>query len=373
LDRNERILIVGGGVAGVTTARSLVRAGARDVVLLERESQLGAHSTAKNASILRTLTGEAATTELTLETFAFLQEPPSGFSEVPLIDPVGLVLVISSFDRGALERWRARKQPGSVTELSPAELRTLAPHYAGVAEGALLVRDEGHLDVAALFDGLVHDALEGGARLRTGASVREFLTEAGRVVGVELEDGERIEAQRVVIAAGGWARPLARHVGSRLDFEPRRRHLLVTAAEERIDPRWPIVWSEPDQFYVRPESGGLMVCACDQDAVDPDRCEALEEVLERIAEKTTRCLTGFEDAQAAHFWAGMRTFCPDPDFAIGSDPDVDGLFWVAGLGGHGMSTSVGVGRLAAGLLLENDVDPDVARAVDPARFVAVAD
>jgi D-arginine dehydrogenase len=364
----ERIVIVGGGIAGVATAWGLVQRGATDVVLLERERQLGAHATSKNASILRTFTGEPASTELGLETMAFLVAPPAGFCEVPLVDPVGLVLVPETFDPEAFVAWRARKPEGSVVQLEEEALRTLAPHYAGYGKGALLVRDEGHLDTSALFDGLLRVAREGGLEVRLQAKVRDFLRDGERVVGVELEDGESVRGDQLVVAAGGWAQVLARRAGSRQNFEPRRRHLMVTGPEERVDRRWPIVWSERDAFYVRPESGGLMVCACDQDVVDPDDCQELPEVLELIAERATRCLNGFEDAPAAHFWAGMRTFTPDPAFAIGPDPQVPGLFWVAGLGGHGMTTSVGVGRLASGLLLGERVDPDVARAVDPARF-----
>lgn len=365
-------MIVGGGIAGVATAWGLVQRGATDVLLLERERQLGSHSTSKNASILRTFTGEPASTALGLETMAFLVDPPAGFCEVPLVDPVGLVLVPQSFDTVAFEAWRVRKPQGSVVELAESALRELAPHYAGFGEGAILVRDEGHLDTSALFDGLLRVARAGGVEVRSGGRVTGFERAAGRLCGVRLESGESLAADTVVVATGGWAQRLAREAGSTQRFEPRRRHLLVTAPQERVDRRWPIVWSERDAFYVRPESGGLMLCACDQDVIEPDECEALPEVLELIAERTATCLHGFDDAPAAHFWAGMRTFTPDPAFAIGSDPDVAGLFWVSGLGGHGMTTSVGVGRLASGLLLGEPVDECVARAVDPARFSGVA-
>lgn len=367
------VVVVGGGIAGAVTAWALAAAGAREVYVLEREAQLGAHSTSKNASILRTLTEHPATTQLALETAAFLHDPPSGFSPVPLLDPVGLVLVPGDPTAAHIAAWRAAKAPDAVRSLEAAELAALAPHYdwdrSGAAHGALLVTDEGHIDTSALLDGLVRAARARGVRFRTGAEVHELeRSPLGRVVGVRLASGEHIDASQVVIAAGGWAGTLARAAGSALEFEPRRRHLLVTAPTAAVDRRWPIVWSEPDGFYVRPESGGLMLCACDQDVVAPDVCDALPDVRERIASAAARCLTGFDDAPAAHFWAGLRTFAADDEFAIGPDPDVDGLFWVAGLGGHGMSTSIGVGRLAAALLLGAPVDAELARALAPQRL-----
>ena len=58
----------------------------------------------------------------------------------------------------------------------------------------------------------------------------------------------------------------------------------------------------------------------------------------------------------------------DDDFLIGPDPDVDGLFWAAALGGHGVSCSAGVGRLAAAHLLDEEPSDETARALDPRRF-----
>lgn len=372
--QRRRILVIGGGVAGAACAWGLVGDARRDaaswdVTVLEREALLGAHSTSKNAGILRTLTEDEGVTALALETAEFLAAPAPGFTDVPLVDPVGLVLVGGHFDPGALARWRARKAPGSVVEIPPEELARLAPHYRGARAAAILVRDEGHIDTSALFDGLVRRAREGGASFRTGAAVRELVVEDGRVRGVQLTSGESLEADTVVIAAGGWAEVLGRAAGSRLRLEPRRRHLLVTAPDPAHDARWPVVWSEPDAFYVKPESGGLMLCACDQDVVDPDRCVARPEVRELVAARAAELLEGCEDSRAAHFWAGMRTFCDDAGFALGPDPEVGGLAWAAGLGGHGMSTSIGVGRYLAATLA-GEADTELGRHLSPERFVS---
>jgi glycine/D-amino acid oxidase-like deaminating enzyme len=78
------------------------------------------------------------------------------------------------------------------------------------------------------------------------------------------------------------------------------------------------------------------------------------------------------NAGCAHLWSGMRTFTSDDAFLIGPDPDVAGLHWVAALGGHGITCSAGLGRLAAAHLLEDAPDDALARALDPRRFRVTA-
>jgi D-arginine dehydrogenase len=73
-------------------------------------------------------------------------------------------------------------------------------------------------------------------------------------------------------------------------------------------------------------------------------------------------------ARLEHLWCGMRTLTGDGRFAVGPDPDVEGLFWVAGLGGHGMCVGAEVGHMAARLLAGGAPD-ELARACDPARLV----
>jgi len=363
----ERIVLVGGGIGGLATAWFLARRGGREVVLLERERELGAHSSGKNAGIQLTWAREEATMLLALETARFLSDPPPGFAPRALADRRGLVLLAADPASPALAPWAARKEPGALERVARAGLRRLLPDYEGGAQGALWVRDEGCIDTALLIEAFARGARAAGASIRTGARVEGFLRDGDALCGVRLAGGEELCAATTALASGGWAGALGRAAGSRLALRPTRRHILVTGPDPRVDPDGPILWSEPDAYYARPESGGLLISACDQTDVEPDACSADESVRELVAEKTARLLPRHADAEAAHFWAGLRTFAADADFLIGPDPDVPGLFWVAALGGHGMSCSAGIGRLAAELLLGAAADDPLAPLVAPAR------
>jgi glycine/D-amino acid oxidase-like deaminating enzyme len=372
-----RVILIGGGIAGVAAAWFLARRGETRVVLVEREPHLGSQATAQNAAILRTSMPDALTEELARESAEFLRDPPRGFSSVPLVEECGVVIA-SACDASERASWQTRLdaraergrggEPPDVERLTPDRLRAIAPHFEAHARSAWLLVREGRIDNAALMHAFESGARARGVRFETEAAVREIVLERSRAAGVRLADGRVLRAERTVIAAGGWAERLGRAAGSRVELRPTRRHLVVTEIDARVDARWPVVWTDGDPFYARPESGGLMLCACDEVDVEPDELRALPEERERALEKTARYLPGFADARAAHYWAGIRTLTHDDRFVIGRDPDVEGLGWIAGLGGHGMTCSAAIGRLAADLILDGTSAHPAAKALDPARF-----
>jgi glycine/D-amino acid oxidase-like deaminating enzyme len=223
-----------------------------------------------------------------------------------------------------------------------------------------------------LLEGLTCAVEAGGVELRTRAQVRHLEVSDAQVRGVVLESGELVRADWTVLAAGGWAGALASAAGSPVALQTTRRHLLLTRPDRRIADHWPVVWDETAGFYARPEAGGLLLCACDQSEVQPDECTldpAEEAAITRAADA---CLLGLEGLQRERFWAGMRTFGPDALPLVGRDPSLEGLFWNAGLGGHGMTTSLAIGRVAAEGLLDRVSDAQVARALSPERLAPSA-
>lgn len=356
----DRIVIVGGGIAGLATAWHLVRGGARDVVVVERERSLGTQSTAQNAGIVRTAIDDAPIRALARRGAEFLVAPPAGFADRPLVRGDGLIVLTSAappWDDGA---------PG-IERVDAARVRSLFPPLGEGARSGYLFAHEGRVDVPALLAAFERGARQGGARFELGARVAGLLPEAR---GVELADGRRIEAHTVVIAAGAWAGPLGRAVGSRIELTPTRRHLLVTQRDPEIDPHWPVLWSDDDEFYARPESGGWMLCACDGDAIDPDHLAASGTVLESVHAKSHAVLRRARLAPAARFWAGSRTHASDKRFVLGPDPDVAGLVWAAGLGGHGITCAAAVGEVVAAAVLGAEMPAELARACSPARFAS---
>ena len=322
------------------------------MVLLEREALFGTQSSGRNAAILRTFSADPVLSAIGRASAAFLREPPPGFSPVPLVDEVGLLLLASGREADRLRAAaRETRDVNGAEELTTEAALELAPHLAPAvraSELCLWFEREGRLDVAAILDAFAAGARAAGAVLETGAEVEELLFRDRRVCGARLATGEERRADTTVLAAGAWAGELGRRAGSRVTLRPTRRHLLVTAPDAAVEPRWPVTWIEDVGFYCRPESGGLLLSGCDLTDVDPrapETTRADPAVKALIAEKAQRALTAFEDASAAYFWHGLRTLTADGRFVLGPDSDVAGLAWAAGLGGHGMTAGAEVGRV----------------------------
>ncbi|MBP1608483.1 MAG: dependent oxidoreductase [Acidobacteria bacterium] len=362
-------VIVGGGIAGAATAYFLTQQGLRDVIILEREQTAGAHSTGRNAAILRTLIPENLLRRLAREAAEFYRHTPAGFSENPLLDPVGICLAArEGHSPGLLACLGDGNEKGAPRQVAPETVYKRIPQLAPGLATVLEQSDEGVLDVDAILQAFLRAACRNGAELRTSCEAVKLRVGSKSVLGVETPAGF-LPAERVIIATGGWAASLAANAGYPIPLVPHRRHLLVTEPLPQIDRHWPVIWIFGDEFYFRPESGGLLMCGCDAVPVPPDQGEVVDpSQIEGIATKAARWLPSLSDARVARSWAGMRTFAPDQQFVVGADPRLRGLFWVAGLGGHGITCAPMFGKIAAELIVSGGCSHPAAAAFAPSRL-----
>ncbi|HEX9792968.1 MAG TPA: FAD-binding oxidoreductase, partial [Planctomycetota bacterium] len=336
MDR-PRIVVVGAGLAGAASAWHLARAGAR-VTVVETEADAGRHASGRNAGILRTAMPDPVLHGLAAESRGFYLDPPAGFADGPLVRGRGVWLAAGPAHADSLRGWARNPACASgLEERNPAELRKRVPELAGDLAAAFLQPQEGEFDVHRVLHGFLRGAAAAGARIRLAAPATALLLRNGACTGVRLAD-EVLEADAVLLAGGAWARDLPAACGLPLAVRPYRRHLLCTGPLPEVDPAGPVVWLLGEEFYFRPESGGLLLCACDHQPVAAERGEqSTGTAAEDLAVRVERWLPAFAEAPAARIWAGTRTFAPDGRFVLGSDPRLTGLFWAAGLGGHGVT------------------------------------
>lgn len=376
----KRILVLGGGLAGLATAWHLAARADLEVTLLERDAGTARRASRVNAGILRTAVDDAALHALARAAADFYHAPPAGFAPAPLLRAVGVVLAAEAGPAAELAAWaRDPARGGDLREEDPARLRADWPALAPGLTRCWRAEQDGVLDAAAVGAAFHAGASARGARILTTARALELLrAEDGAVRGVRAVPAgaavpEELEASAVVLAGGAWATEPA--AAARLDLPLRavRRHLLQTAPHAAVPADAPVVWIlGARECYFRPEAGGLLASACDELEVDPAEGERGSPAeAQRIQAAIARWLPACADAAPLRLRAAMRTFAPDHRFVIGPDPRAAGLYWCAALGGHGLTCAPEVGRLAAAWAAGED--PEAARAAPflPARLLTV--
>jgi D-arginine dehydrogenase len=348
------IAIVGAGIAGAAAACFITQAApATRVLLLEREAQPGLHSTGRSAAMFEESYGPGPVRALTRASRVFLEQPPAGFAEVPLLRPRG-ALFIAAADRLAPLRAlhdTLRAEGVAAAWLGTAEAQALCPVLRPEAVAAAVL-DPGaaDLDVHALHQGFLRRARAAGARLVCDAEVQQLhRTAAGW--RLDTTAGE-LDVTRVVNAAGAWADELAARAGlAPVALQPKRRSAFVFDAPAGVDPApWPLITDIDESFYVKPEAGLLLGSPANADPVPPHDVvpEELDiaTAIHRIEAATTLTIR-----RPRRTWAGLRSFVPDGSLVIGAEPQEPNFLWLAAQGGYGIQTSVAAGQLLAALAL----------------------
>jgi D-arginine dehydrogenase len=344
------VLIVGAGMAGASAAYFL--APHRRVLLLEREPQPGYHATGRSAAMYSETYGNATVRAITTASKSFYLNPPTGFSDYPLMIPRGSLMVGTADDEHDL-----RQALHSMSALVPniewwtqADILQLVPVLRPEAAAfGVYEPDATDLDVHAIHQGFLRGAKAAGAQLVCDVGVHQINYEAGQWC-VSTPAG-RFCAPVLVNAAGAWCDELAKLAGVKpVGLVPKRRTALTCDAPEGCDiNRWPLVIDAQESFYFKPDAGALLVSPANEDPVSPQDVQP-EELDIAIAVDRIEAATSLKIRQVRRKWAGLRSFVLDKSPVVGFATDAPGFFWLAGQGGYGIQTAPAMGALVAALV-----------------------
>lgn len=356
------ILIIGGGIAGVSAAAEL--APHARVLLLEGEPALASHASGRSAALYEPRYGNPAVVALSLASGAGLH------AVAGVLSPRGILLVA---DDASAETGRAEAEAMQLCPLSAEEaqahLPILNPATLAFAAHAAHAWD---IDTDLLIQTLGRAARAAGARFVTSARVTA-ITRGAAGWRVDWPGGSALAAT-VVNAAGAWADRVAGMAGvAPLDLVPLRRSMArIPAPAGRDVSRWPMTFGAGEAWYMKPDAGALIVSPAEEDPVaEPHDAFACDMVLAEGLARFEAMVTAPVTRMLAN-WAGLRTFAPDRVPAIGFSPGASGFFWLAGQGGYGFQTAPAAARLAADLVLGRtpELPADLVAALSPGRFAA---
>jgi D-arginine dehydrogenase len=372
--QDYEIAIFGAGIAGTSLAWRL--AGQRSVVLIERESQPGTHSTGRSAAMFMESYGPPAVRALTRASRDFYENPPAGFNDAALLQARGALYLATPGQEALLAHTRselAATCPDIETLDAASTLARVPCLRPELIHGALYDPGAQDIDVHALLQGFLRGFRKagetGGGTLRTNTTITRARHD-GQRWALEFADGTDVRTGTVVNAAGAWADELAALFGAHpIGLVPHRRSAFTFRAPEGVDASgWPAVVGVDESWYFKPDAGQLLGSPANADPTVPHDVvpEELDIALgiHRIESVSTMTIR-----RPTSTWAGLRSFVPDGEMVIGFDASCTAFFWLAAQGGYGIQSAAGASALADALLRDTPLPEELRRnGVDPATL-----
>ncbi len=377
---SARVVVIGGGVMGCSTAYHLAKLGCREVVLLERH-KLTCGTTWHSAAQVRQLRSTRNLTQLiqySAELYAALEEETglaTGWVRT------GSLSIATNPDRLTHIRRQAalaRAFGVEVHEIAPKEAQELWPMMNGAdVIGAVFSPSDGRVNPSDLCAALVKGAKAAGARIIEGVTVIGFETKGGRVTAVETDQG-RIACEAVVNCAGLWGRQVASLAGAAAPLYACEHFYLLTKPIEGVTAHLPTLSDHDGYLYIRDDVGGLLV-GCfepwgkglpleklpkdfafdllneDWDHFEPMMMNAMQRI------------PALENAEVRMLLNGPESFTPDGLFLLGEALELRGFFLGCGMNSVGVASGGGAGRALAEWIIEGQPSRDF-WPVDVRRF-----
>jgi sarcosine oxidase subunit beta len=356
--RTADVLIVGGGLEGLSSAWALAERGVTNVLVLER-GYLCSAGTVKSSGIVRCHYGVRSLAKMAWTGVQLFERAAQELHGDIGFFQTGYVVGVGKDDEPALRANVAMHQSLGIDVriLAPSDVQVLWPQ-ADLSEYALFAYEPrgGYGDAYLTGRAFAEVAARAGVEIRQQAPVARLALSGSkeRVIGVVAEDGELITAGSVVVAAGPWTVPLAAGVGIDVPVRSQREQILIIDAGEPIVDA-PVFSDLVRLQYLRTErSGQLLVGNSDHrtpEYADPDSYSdrADDAFIERAIGKVDQLLPRLPNPSLASSYAGCYDVTPDFNPIIGPAP-LEGLYLCTGFSGHGFKISPAVGAFMADLL-----------------------
>ncbi len=365
------VVIIGGGIMGLSTAYHLAAAGVVGVVLVERDV-LGSGSTSKAAGGVRAQFSDPVNIQLGLRSLRTFETFAEQFGQEIDLHQVGYLFLLDSagqvslFER-AVEIQNELGVPSRM--ISSAEAAKLSPLITtdGLLAAAFSPTD-GHCTPESVVLGYATAARRLGTRLVPHCQVTGIATAGSRITAVITEGGS-VKTGTVICAAGPWSRQVGEWVGVPLPVTPLRRQILVTELVPGLDPRTPFTIDFGTSFYFHREGPGLLLGMSDPGETPGFKLNRSDAWLPALGEAMQRRTPALMSAGIKTGWAGLYEVTPDHNALIGEATTVSRFLYATGFSGHGFLMGPAVGEVLADLYLGRQPFLDVA-ALSADRFAA---
>ncbi|MEM7538195.1 MAG: FAD-dependent oxidoreductase [Chloroflexota bacterium] len=375
-----KVVIIGGGIIGCSTAYHLTKMGCRDVVMVER-NEVTSGTTWHSAAQVRQLRSTKNMTQLvrySQQLYSSLETEmgmPTGWHGV------GSISIATNQERLTHIRRQAslaRNFELETQEISRADVQAMWPlAYTDDIISAVFVPSDGRVNPSLVSKALLHAAQQNGLQLFERTAATGFTKQSGRIASVKTTRGE-IKCEAVVDCAGAWGREVASKAGVSAPLYACEHLYIVSEPVAGLEKPLPTLSDHDGWLYCRDHEGGLLI-GCFEPKAKPLDIRALpddfafgvlawdDEHFAPVLHNAKHRFPLLQNTRIKTYLNGPESFTPDDNLLLGEAPELDGFFLGCGLNSVGMATGGGVGRALAEWVLTGETEMDL-WSVDARRF-----
>ncbi|WP_306594044.1 NAD(P)/FAD-dependent oxidoreductase [Corynebacterium striatum] len=349
------VVIIGGGVMGMSAAWNLASRGVKGIVVLEQH-ELGCGSSAKPMGGVRANFSDPNNIILgkrSLEKYGRFHED---FGVNIELSKVGYLFLARNEEEAAnLEVATQTQNELGVNSymVSPQQVHELNPFIdpASIVVGAYSP-DDGYACPAAAVDGYRRACQSLGVTILDHTEVRDITTAGGKIEAVLTNRGV-IRANQVICAAGAWSKRIGEMAGQELPVEPVRRMIGITAQRPQAHATVPFTLDLGTTFYMHNYYNALLLGISHKEEVGFNR-EWTYEWLNDFNDAARIVAPSLVDPHLEAGWAGFYENTPDHNAIIGASNTVEGFYYITGFSGHGFLQGPAAGELIADIVTNKE-------------------
>lgn len=356
-----RIVIIGGGIVGISTAYYLAKNGRKNITLLERDL-LAQASTGLCVGGIRQQFSHPANILLSQETIRLLQNFENEFLTKIDFHQAGYLFLTKE-----QPTWEAfgkcvkiqRRHGVPVHVLSPEDIKHRWPYIETEnLKGGVFGPEDGYVDPYDMTMAIANRTRKLGVSILERTEVTGIHLKSGQVHGVETSQGF-IASKIVINAAGAWGGEIARMAGIHLPVQPYRRQVFITKAFDTLPRPVPMIIDQDTQFYIRGYAPGILMGMTDLDEPPSYHTHVDRSFMEKVAAAALERIPVLEKAEILRGWGGLYAMTPDENPIIGEIPGTRGFFCATGFSGHGFQHGPAVGRILSEIITYGATNSDM--------------